>query len=234
LTSSVRFNSSTTPAETPSIPPTPADNPFATPEKYDFIVDESSAIEPHIGWLHEVGVNFGWGPTSTMQWVFEHIHVWSGMPYWASIFTTAIVVRGALMWFNLRAADASARFQAIRPEWSKLTEKFQEQQKLGDRKAAMEARQEMQSLKKFADVKFNRMFMPIVVQGVLGFGMFKLMRRMAELKVPGMEQGGFDWISDLTVPDPAWIVPVALTATMHMTMRVRIYQDSRHGQAQWN
>jgi YidC/Oxa1 family membrane protein insertase len=42
----------------------------------------------------------------------------------------------------------------------------------------------------------------------LGIGMFRLLRNMSEIPVPGLETGGLLWFSDLTVPDPLYILPL--------------------------
>ena len=42
----------------------------------------------NIGYLQKIGLDYGYGPTSIMQWIVEHIHVYSGWGWGA--FTLAI------------------------------------------------------------------------------------------------------------------------------------------------
>jgi YidC/Oxa1 family membrane protein insertase len=57
------------------------------------------------------------------------------------------------------------------------------------------------------------------VQGVLGFCSFKLMRAMSALPVPGMQTGGFGWVTDLTVSDGYLLLPALMAGTMHVMFR---------------
>jgi YidC/Oxa1 family membrane protein insertase len=74
-----------------------------------------------------------------------------------------------------------------------------------------------------AGVNMPAMFMPMVIQGALGFGAFRITRAMAALPVPGMETGGFAWLTNLTVADPYFIMPVALAGMLHVMGRVSTY-----------
>ena len=57
---------------------------------------------------------------------------------------------------------------------------------------------------------------------IAAFGMFRLLRGMAALPVPGLEDGGILWFQDLTMPDPFYILPVASAAVMYYIMKVRL------------
>jgi YidC/Oxa1 family membrane protein insertase len=49
---------------------------------------------------------------------------------------------------------------------------------------------------------------------------FTGIRGMTNLPVPSMTDGGFAWVSNLTVPDPFFILPVLTSATMLAALEV--------------
>lgn len=46
------------------------------------------------------------------------------------------------------------------------------------------------------------------------------LRGMAELPVESLRTGGILWFSDLTIPDPTYILPVLTCLTMYITIEV--------------
>jgi YidC/Oxa1 family membrane protein insertase len=52
--------------------------------------------------------------------------------------------------------------------------------------------------------------------------MFYGLRRMADAPVPGFIEGGFGWVTDLTLPDPYYILPITSAVLMNIVIRVRI------------
>merc|ERR1712230_287585 len=55
---------------------------------------------------------------------------------------------------------------------------------------------------------------------MIGYCGFKLLRAMSNLPVPGFRDGGFLWLSDLTVPDPWGLMPVIMGAAVHLMVRM--------------
>jgi YidC/Oxa1 family membrane protein insertase len=56
---------------------------------------------------------------------------------------------------------------------------------------------------------------------------FLAVKKMAELPVPGFTSGGLAWITDLSLADPLYILPVAASASMLLSMEVGIEVDGR-------
>ncbi|KAI9777263.1 MAG: Mitochondrial inner membrane protein oxa1 [Geoglossum umbratile] len=214
----VRFNSTLLRSEAVSsnaadIAPSDA----ITPSPLD-AATELSAIPERIGYLKELGLDFGWGPTAFVEWLVEHIHVWCGTPWWATIMIAALAVRVALFKPYMGAADASARMASIKHLTEPVTKRMSNASRAGDRTAAMMARAELKEIYAKAGVKAYKAFVPLV-QVFLGYGSFRLMRAMANLPVPGLESGGVAWFLDLTVTDPFFIMPLATGATFMLVMK---------------
>ena len=129
-------------------------------------------------------------------------------------------MRLALIKPYIAAADVSARIASIQPITTPIRDKMLAAQRAGDQQGMLLARQELQGIHKKAGVKAYRAFIPLV-QVPLGFGTFRLFRGMATLPVPGLEQGGFLWVKDLTVGDPYFILPIATAGAFYLVMRVR-------------
>jgi YidC/Oxa1 family membrane protein insertase len=154
-----------------------------------------------------------------IEWTLEHIHIVGGLPWWGAIAATAILMRALTFPLYLKSADQAARGAALVSLTKPLTEKMSAAQKAGDQTAVMQAWTEMGAIRKRAGLSYVSQFTPMIVQSVLGFCSFKLMRGMANLPVPGLKEGGFGWITDLTISDGYLLLPAIMAGAMHMMFR---------------
>ncbi|KAI9871628.1 MAG: Mitochondrial inner membrane protein oxa1, partial [Pleopsidium flavum] len=219
--SALRFASSTSEASQSSGVVTVPTDTFATSsldEISKITTSDLAAVPEHIGYLKNLGLDYGWGPTAFIETLLEHIHFYTGTPWWASILLTAVTVRIALLKPYIGAADVSARTAAIQPITSPIREKMMAAQRGGDQQGMLMARQELMLIHKRAGIQMYKAFVPLV-QIFLGFGTFRLFRGMATLPVPGLETGGFLWLKDLTVPDPYLILPIVTAGAFYQVMK---------------
>ena len=179
-----------------------------------------SAIPEQIGYLSQIGINFGFGPTSAIQWLLEHIHIYGDLPWWASIVGTAIAIRAATFPLYLKASDTMARQSALASVTKPVMDKLSAAQKAGNTQEVMLAYQQLGAIRKRAGIKLSNQFSPIMVQGVLGYCSFKLMRTMCKLPVPGLHDGGFLWLQDLTMTDGYLLMPLLMAASVHLLIRM--------------
>ncbi|KAI8963160.1 60Kd inner membrane protein-domain-containing protein [Daldinia sp. FL1419] len=181
-------------------------------------------IPEQIGYLKNLGLEFGWGPSSMCEWVLEHTYIYTGMPWWATIAAVAAAWRVAMFWPTLAASRNSALLQQLEsnPAYAKAKADFNEAMwKTRDRVAQMQAQEKMMRLRKESGASFTRMLATFLTVP-FSFGMFRVLRGMAALPVPSFETGGLAWFTDLTVHDPYYILPVtsiALTAIMFKQTR---------------
>ncbi len=233
----MRNASTNTPADTPSEPPPQTEPSFAaTPESaypnMDTITLDNidlaqpdiparlAAIPEKIGYLHEIGLNYGYGPTSVLEWTIEHIHIYGGLPWWASIAATAVLLRLALLPFFIKSSDVMARSQALMSITKPITNRMQAASKQKRQADMMQAWGELRAVRKRAGVSNVAQFTPIVLQGVFGFCGFKLLRAASNLPVPAFKTDGFLWLSDLTIPDPYLILPIVMAGCIHLLIRI--------------
>lgn len=118
------------------------------------------------------------------------------------------------------AAKNNAKLVEIKPELDPLNAKLKQSARDSDQMAMMDARNKINALYKRAEVSRLAMMAPLI-QPILGFGSFWILRAMAKVPVPGLLTGGTAWFSNLTVPDPYFILPVATAASTHYLIKVR-------------
>ncbi|RKF54383.1 Mitochondrial inner membrane protein OXA1 [Erysiphe neolycopersici] len=171
-----------------------------------------------IGYLKSVGLDWGWGPTSVVEYVMEHLHVYMGAPWWVTITVTAILVRVALFRPYISSAENATRMAIVNPIAKPILDKMMAAQKAGDQAGFFQYKQEQTLIYKRAGVKMWKSGIPLI-QMVIGFGTFRLLNGMAKLPVPGLETGGTLWFQNLSVADPLYILPLATAATLHWVMK---------------
>ncbi|RDL38746.1 uncharacterized protein BP5553_03086 [Venustampulla echinocandica] len=175
-------------------------------------------IAEHIGYLKSLGLDYGWGPTSMMEWTLEHIHIFAETPWWGSIALTAILVRILLFKPYVDAAENAARMVTIQHIIKPLAAKMNAARIAGDTTAMLQHRTEITRINKRAGISPLKSFVPMI-QGFAAYGTFRLLRGMAALPVPGLQEGGLAWFYNLTIPDPYFILPLATAGVLHWLMR---------------
>lgn len=155
-----------------------------------------------------------------METLLEFVHINTGTAWWASIAISLVIVRLTTLKFYFVAADANARNQIIQPYMDPLVVRMKTAQRNRDSAGMSKVFAEMKVLRASAGVTYWRMFLPFI-QIPIGFGMFRLMRGMCYLPVPGFDTGGLLWLHDLTLSDPHFILPVLTGACYFYTFKVR-------------
>ncbi|KAJ5050804.1 uncharacterized protein L3040_002673 [Drepanopeziza brunnea f. sp. 'multigermtubi'] len=230
----IRFASSTTPtvtiassaSSTPSdfvgeaIPSSPSSHDLTSSldSATDFASGSIHNIPESIGYLNTLGLDYGFGPTTMMQFLLEHVHVYAGTPWWVSISITGFLVRAALFKIMINSADNAARLQHTAPITKPLTVKMAEASRAGDKHLMMQIRSEIRMINRRAGIKMYRSLLPML-QVFAGYGTFVLMRAMSKLPVPGLETGGVLWFQNLTLPDPLFLLPIAGSVVLHWSLR---------------
>jgi YidC/Oxa1 family membrane protein insertase len=118
-------------------------------------------------------------------------------------------MRAALLPFIMKGLVATSKMQAIKPQLTPIQERLQKAKKIGDKVAAQQETQNMAKI--FSENKIN----PLsglwgLVQIPVFISFFMAVNKMGGAQVPGFTTGGFGWLSNLSVPDPLYIAPVAV------------------------
>ncbi|EEU44912.1 uncharacterized protein NECHADRAFT_48589 [Fusarium vanettenii 77-13-4] len=178
-------------------------------------------MEEKLGFLHEIGLDYGWGPTSMMQWALEHVHVYSGLGWGGSIIATALILRVIMFYPQVRSLRFNAAMQQMKkdPRGQEAMDLVKKGYQSGDR----EMLQKGQFLNKMVREQYgakNSGMLWSFVQIPFSFGLFRIISGMVHIPVPSMENAGFLWFTDLTASDPYFLLPALGTSLLFGAMAV--------------
>jgi YidC/Oxa1 family membrane protein insertase len=140
-------------------------------------------------------------------WILSHIHDWVGNWGWAIMICTMLI---KLVFYKLTATSgrSMAKMRKLAPRMKALQERHKE-----DRAALSQA---MMELYKREKVNPAAGCLPIVIQMPFFFAFYWVLIESVE-----MRQAPFIlWISDLSVRDPFYVLPILMGAAMLFQMRL--------------
>ncbi|GAA0171184.1 transporter [Lithospermum erythrorhizon] len=164
-------------------------------------------------------------PVAALQYLIEHVHVFTGLNWWASIALTTFFIRCCTIPLTINQLKATSKFTLLRP---KLEEVNQEMKDRGMCPIAVtEGQAKMQALFKEYKVTPFTPLKGLLIQGPVFVCFFLAVQNMAE-KVPSFQHGGTSWFLDLTTPDTMYILPVLTALTFWITVEFNM-QDGMEG-----
>lgn len=135
------------------------------------------------------------------------MHELTGLHYAGSIFATTCALRFFILPLAVRAQRAASRMAHLQPELTLIKQRYEalgtpsqaEQKAFAEQMKALFARYEV---KPFAALSGP------LIQAPLFIGMFFGMKKMPDIFAEEMSTGGILWFTDLTVPDPTYVLPI--------------------------
>lgn len=182
-------------------------------------IHDITTIPERIGYLKELGLDFGWGFTSTMEWLIEHTHIWTGLPWWASIVAVGLLTRVAMLKPVIDASENAARMTNAKSQTEPLRQKMVAASTEGNQQEAQIVRAQLKEINNAHGIKTWKSIVPML-QIPLGFGCFRIVRAMTALPVPALAMETAGWIKDLTIADPTYILPMIAAGTLCLSLRV--------------
>ncbi|KAF2727836.1 hypothetical protein EJ04DRAFT_450600, partial [Polyplosphaeria fusca] len=192
------WGSSAVTTQTPELSPATLDHPA--------VVDSAQKL----GFLKELGLDYGWGTSAMFQWGIEHLHITYGLQWGAAILAASVMIRLIGLPFQIRASNNQAKSQAIAPLIAPIRDEMTAAIRAKDTVASEELRQKISMMYAASGTNPLGAMLPMLVQIPFGFGAFRCTRGMSTLPVESMRDQGFLWFSDLTVSDPYYILPVTV------------------------
>jgi YidC/Oxa1 family membrane protein insertase len=169
------------------------------------IQSEMAKLSPGL----ELTVDYGflWFIAQPIFWLLENIHNLVGNWGWSIIILTIII---KLIFFPLSAASykSMARMRAVAPKLQALKEQFGE-----DRQKMSQAMMEL-----YKKEKINPLggCLPILVQMPVFLALYWVLLESVEMRqAPWMF-----WITDLSIKDPFFLLPIIMGATMFIQMQL--------------
>lgn len=180
----------------------------AAPTAMDVL--QTVATEPS---LAELGLA-GHTPVGIIQSLLEFMHVDMGLPWWGAIVVGTVFARMVVFPVIVKGQREAAKLNNVLPEMTKLTNRMNEAKQSGNKFDFAKAYSDLNLFQKKHDVNPLRGFLIPMVQAPIFISFFIALRKMAYLPVPSLQTGGVLWFPDLTIADPFYILPLAVTGTM--------------------
>ncbi|QJQ23226.1 membrane protein insertase YidC [Pseudomonas sp. SK] len=157
----------------------------------------------------ELTVDYGflWFIAQPIFWLLQHIHSLLGNWGW-SIIVLTMLIKG--LFFPLSAASyrSMARMRAVAPKLAALKERF------GDDRQKMS--QAMMELYKKEKINPLGGCLPILVQMPVFLALYWVLLESVEMR----QAPWILWITDLSIKDPFFILPIIMGATMFIQQRL--------------
>lgn len=173
-----------------------------------------------IGELAAAGLG-GYWPTGLVQQTVEAISATLHLPWWAAIVVMTTLIRFSLLPLNLRALRNNVTLGNLAPQIETISARVRSSNAAGDKLGAFQATHELASLFQQHNAHPLRSLMMPLVQMPIFISVFFALRSMAKLPVESMKHGGILWFTDLTLPDPYYVLPIVTSLTMLGIIEVR-------------
>lgn len=181
-----------------------------------------SSIPEGWGYLNALGLDYGWGPSTIMEHVLETLHFTGGLPWWGSAVAASLLIRMILVKATVGASDTSAKLSQVKDITKPLNDKMLAAYNEGDQARMLMYKKKIMKIHEEKGIKTWKAFLPML-QVPFGFGVFRVMRGMSSLPVPGLEEESVLWLTDVSVCDPYYVLPVATGAMLYFSMKVCSY-----------
>lgn len=153
-------------------------------------------------------------PVGFVQGLLEYMHVDVGLPWWGAIVVGTVIARLMVFPVIVKGQREAAKLNNVMPELNKLTQRMNEAKQSGNKFEFAKAYSDLAMFQKKKDVNPLRGFLVPMVQMPVFVSFFIALRKMAYLPVPSMQTGGTLWFPDLTIADPLFLLPLAVTGSM--------------------
>lgn len=161
-----------------------------------------------------------WTPVGMVQRCLEFFHVTLDLPWWGAIALGTVIVRLLMFPLVVIAQRNAAKMNNYMPQLQAIQLKMTEARQSGNQLEAARYSQEMMLFLKEKNLNpLKNMIVPLA-QMPLFISFFVGLRKMANLPVESMRQGGMLWFPDLTVPDEFFALPVITSLTLWITIEI--------------
>ena len=163
----------------------------------------------------------GYTPPGLVQSALEFLHSSAHLPWWASIAAATVTLRLLLFPLAVRLQVNAAKIANINPITQELHKRMVAYRNIGNKVAeAEEAAKLMAIYRKHGVNPLTTLFMMPLLQMPIFISFFVAIKGMAKLPVESMKTGGMYWFTDLTVPDPTYVLPVIACLTFISNIEV--------------
>ena len=144
----------------------------------------------------------------------------SAFPWWGSIAVATLFLRLSVFPIIISSQRTAAKLNEVLPEQAKLKEKMNQARLVGDTVEFAKLANESHTLFNRHNVNPIKAMLAPLAQIPVFLTFFLTLRRMANYPVESLKTGGFLWVTDMSIPDPLFILPVITSLTLWATMEI--------------
>ena len=194
----------------PSVPSTALDSSSS---------DFAATIEETRHTLADYGLG-GSGFTGRTQELLEWTHITTGLPWYLTIGAVVVSIRLLLIPVMVKGIANNARLAHIQPTMMSNINRIKRAKKDGNTTEV--SRLQLETKQLFIDHNCGplRGLIPPLVQMPLFIFFFFALRGMAGAGLPDFSTGGVAWFTDLSAPDPYYILPIMSSAATLAVLQV--------------
>lgn len=163
------------------------------------------------GELTELGLNHWVTPPGWITNLLEFVGTTTGLPWWGTITITTVALRLLIAPISIAGQKNAIRLGNIQPEMKRNMDDIKHYKAAGDQMQMQKAVMATQKLLRDNNANPIKSLVPILFQFPLMFSYFLALERIAKSGSESFAHGGPFWTTDLTVPDPTWILPAIST-----------------------
>ncbi|KAG7207622.1 hypothetical protein KM043_009242 [Ampulex compressa] len=169
--------------------------------------------------LASLGIS-GYSPSALLQQGLEYIHITYDIPWWGTIVLGTICARICTFPLMVICRRNSNRMHNVMPKVSELQRKMSEARDCANEyEAALYAQRLYKYLgengvSNFKAVSATLGQAPVFLSFYIG------LKNMANIPVQSLTHGGLWWFTDLTLPDPLYLLPFMTCVTQAITLKV--------------
>lgn len=140
------------------------------------------------------------------------------MPMWASIASTTVLLRIASFPLFVWQHQTAVKISNCQPEIQKARVRLNDAMAYGDEEEMLKCRNKMFRIHKDKGISNMDKFAPNLLQSPFYLGMFLLLRQLTDrYPIESFKTGGIAWFTDLTAPDPFYILPLITAVSLRLT-----------------
>lgn len=139
-----------------------------------------------------------------LQWLHSFVMNWG-----VAIILITLIVKGAMFWLTKKQYESMAKMRALQPKLTQLKDRFGD-----DRQKMSQAMMEM-----YKKEKVNPMggCFPLLLQMPIFLALYWVLLESVELRHASFAL----WITDLSVPDPFFVLPILTGASMFLLQKLQ-------------
>lgn len=180
-----------------------------------------------------------WWPQDQMLDLIVYIHDTTGLNYAFTIGAITLSFRTILFPMFVKAQQNSSRMAHVKPHMDAIKAKVDKLDPSGkDMVAQQQLAKEMAAVFKKYDVSVFKSFLVPIVQMPVFMSIFFALRKMPDYYTEELSTGGILWFTDLSAPDPYYILPVlsgfTFIAMLELTKQNTLAASPQQGQMMLN